>query len=225
MSNIPFILPYSNFEQIRSKIASILADELGNQLALNRTSLDIEENRPSPNQDLIDFYELNISCIPDRVYEERFFRPQPAEMPLINVVLLNVPLNEGTSHASQIGENKYQIEIYQSAKSTENEGGDTLATIKLHRLLAIVRSILMDRNYIDLGLTSIVGRRQVQDISIGLPNIGADNANSMIFGKMDLLVKSTEAITDLEGVPLQISNTNMKIYDSDKGYYWEIDNS
>ena len=146
-------------------------------------------------------------------------------MPLINVVLLNVPLNEGTSHESQIGENKYQIEIYQSAKCNEDDNGDVLATLKLHRLLAIIRLILMNKNYIDLELPGSVGRRQTQDIIIGLPNIGADNANSMIFGKIDLLVKATEAITDLDGVPLEINGTTMKIFDSEKGYYWEIDNS
>ena len=225
MSKIDFILPYSKFEQIRSKIASILADELSNQLSLNQAELIVEEAKQTPSQSLIDFYNLNISCIPDKVWEERFYRPQPEEMPLINVVLLNVPLNEGTSHESQIGENKYQIEVYQSAKCNEDDNGDVLATLKLHRLLAIIRLILMNKNYIDLELPGSVGRRQTQDIIIGLPNIGADNANSMIFGKIDLLVKATEAITDLDGVPLEISGTTMKIFDSEKGYYWEIDNS
>lgn len=225
MSKIDFILPYSKFEQIRSKIASILADELSNQLSLNQAELIVEQAKPSPDQSLIDFYNLNISCIPDRVWEERYYRPQPEEMPLINVVLLNVPLNEGTSHESQIGENKYQIEAYQSAKCNEDDNGDVLATLKLHRLLAITRLILMDRNYVDLELPGLVGRRQTQDIMIGLPNIGADNANSIIFGKIDLLVKVTEAITDIDGVPLEISGTTIKLFDSEKGYYWEIDNS
>lgn len=225
MSEITQIIPYSNFELIRSKIASILADELANQKTLYQAALAAEEAKPPAEQDasLIAFYNLSIDCIPSVVWEERFFRPQPEEMPILNVVLLNVPLNEGTNNTGQVGENKYQIEVYQQAKSKSGQYGDVLATEKLHRLLAIIRVILMDRNYVDLALSNqIVRRRQVQDIIIGLPNLGADDANSSIFGKLDLLVKSVESVTDLDGVTAQIGLTNMKIFDSEKGYFWEI---
>lgn len=222
MSSITQILPYSNFELIRSKIASILADELAHQKTLNTDELAIELAKPSPDAALVEFYELNISCIPDKVWEERFFRTQQEEMPLVNVILLNVPLNEGSSNTGQVGENKYQIEVYQHAKSKSGNDGDVLATLKLHRLLAIIRAILMDRNYIALELPEQVRRRQAQDISIGVPKTGADDANCNIFGKIDLLVKSIESVEDLTGVTAVIGLTNMRIFDSEKGYYWEV---
>lgn len=223
MSQIDYILRYSNFEIIRSKIAAILADELASQKTLNQAALAAEEAKPTPEQALIDFYTLNIDCIPSKVWEERFFRFQPSEMPAINIVLLNVPLVEAISHTQQMGENKYQIEIYQSAKSKDNQDGDVLASFKLHRLLEIIRAILMNRNYVDLGLSGIIGYRQVRDIVIGVPNIGADNAQSMIYGKLDLIVKSNETVEDLSGVELQLHATTMQIDESGKGYYWEIE--
>ena len=121
MSKINGILQYSNYEIVRSKIASILADELANQASLNQTALTEEEAKPDPDEALIAFYNLNIDCIPGEVYEERFIRPQPNEYPLINVVLTNVPLDQGTSNTKQEGVNKYQIEFYQQAKDKEQK--------------------------------------------------------------------------------------------------------
>jgi len=38
-----------------------------------------------------------------KVYEEKFIRPNPNDYPLINVVLTNVPLNDGASNTVQYG--------------------------------------------------------------------------------------------------------------------------
>lgn len=225
MAEISNILSYANYELIRSRIGYILADELANQKALNEAELIIEQAKPVPDQDLIDLYELNISCIPDKVWEERFIKPQPADYPMVNVVFTGAPLNEGTSHSQQIGTDKYVIECYTDAKSEDEKKGDELASLKLHRLLAICRSILMNRVYVRLGFNSvpyIVGSRIVGDIMIAQPTDGADNAKSSIYGKLDLLVKTNEIVNDLDTTPLNISYTNMKIYDSELGYYWQV---
>jgi len=222
MSKITAILSYANYELIRSKIASILADELTVQLALNIAARTAELLKPTPDTALIALYDLNISCIPSKVYEERFIRPNPDEYPLINVVLTNVPLNDGTSNTVQYGVDKYQIEFYQDSKSNATKDGDVLATIKLHRIMAICRQILMNREYIQLDLGNLIGYRIVQDLMIGQPNTGGDNSHHAIFGKFDLMVKVGEEVNDLEGVELLESGTTMKIYDSELGYFWEI---
>lgn len=222
MSKITDIISYANFELIRSKIASILADELSAQLALNTAARTAELAKETPDAALVALYDLNISCIPSKVYEERFIRPTPSEYPLINVVMTNVPLNEGTSNTVQYGVDKYQIEFYQNSKSNVSNDGDVRASIKLHRIMAICRSILMNREYDQLDLGTMIGYRIVQDIMIGQPNTGADNADHAIFGKFDLMVKAGEEVNNLEGDELLESGTTMKIYDSDLGYYWEI---
>jgi len=222
MSKITSILSYANYELIRSKIASILADELANQLTLNKAARTLELAEVTPDAELIALYDLNISCIPSKVFEERFIRPNPDEYPLINVVFTGNPLNEGTSNTVQYGVNKFQIEFYQDAKSQDDNDGDMLASIKLHRIMAICRQILMSREYVQLDLGSIIGYRIVNDQIIGQPNTGADNANNSIFGKFDLLVKSGEEVNDLDGVQLLESGTTMQINSSELGYYWEI---
>lgn len=225
MAEINEILSYANYEIIRDRISYILAIELANQKALNVAELALEQAKPTPNQDLIDLYELNISCIPGKVWLERFLRPQPSEYPMVNVVFTGAPLNEGSSHTLQNGVDRYIIECYQDAKSSENRKGDELASLKLHRVLAICRAILMDRNYVRLGFNSapyIVGSREVRDLMIAQPVSGAENSHHAIYGKIDLLVKTTEVVPDLTGVDLNISYTEMKIYDSDLGYYFQV---
>jgi len=224
MSKITGILSYANFELIRSKIASILATELTAQLALNVAARTAELLKETPDTALVALYDLNISCIPSKVYEEKFIRPNPNDYPLINVVLTNVPLNDGTSNTVQYGVNKYQIEFYQDSKSQSANDGDVLATIKLHRIMAICRQILMYREYDQLDLGTMIGYRIVQDMMIAQPNTGADNSHHAIFGKFDLMVKVGEVVSDLEGAELQESDTTMTIYDSELGYFWEIIN-
>jgi len=107
MSLITQIIEQSNFELVRGRIASILADELDNQRALNQTALDLEEAKPSPDPVIIANLELNISATSGRVWEERFKRPQPPEytkFPLYNVIFSRAPLNTLQTVSTQSGD-------------------------------------------------------------------------------------------------------------------------
>ena len=225
MSKINYILGTDNFELIRSRIAQILLIELTEQKALNIAALAIEITKPTPDPLLIAEYELNISCIPDKVWEERFIRPTPQDYPMLNVVFTNAPLNEAISHSTQIGEDKFQVEAYTDSDSKEKGNGDVLATFKLHRLLAICRKILMDRNYVKLEfeVENFIGYRKVEDIVIAQPQTGADNAKHSIYGKLDLLVKCGEYINDLSGIPFAGTDTTYRIFDTEKGYFWQVE--
>lgn len=224
MSKITDIIGYSNFEVVRDKIAEILAIELSNQKSLNELALINEELKPNPDQLLIDLYKMNISCIPNKIFLEKMERLNPIDFPYINVVLINVPLDESTSQEYQIGINRYQVQFYQTANNTENESGDTLSTKKLHRLQAISRAILMDKNYtqLDLDIKFGVGSVRVEEIITSPIEEGSDTSGFETVGKFDVLVKITETVNDLTGVLLEISSTNFKINESEKGYYFEI---
>lgn len=226
MSKISNIIGPGNFEIIRTQIALILATEFAEQRVKNQAVIDDTEATPAEKE----VSQLNLDSIPTEVWEERFVRPQPGEYPLVNVVLTNVPLTDGTSHSVQLTEDKYQIEVYQNAITTDDGGGDYLATIKLHRLLSIIRGILMDRNYVRLGFDTapfIIGSRRCEDIVIAQPNFGANDSNYSIHGKIDLLVKTNEEVEDITGVPLLISNTDntIKLLEKENGYTWTIDNT
>ncbi len=228
MSEITDILGYSNFELIRSQIAFILADELAKQKELNVAALALEIVKPEPDPILIELYELNIACIPSKVWMERFRRPSEEDFPMLNVVFINAPLDELQSHSTQIGIDRYQIEVFQMARDSkegaERVTGDVHASKKAQRLLALCRLILMDRNYESLGFPGLVGYRQVREISMAQPDTGTDNSFNAVGGKLDVLVKIGEYVTDLTGNPLYINLTNMKLED-EKGYHFEIDNT
>ena len=197
MSVIQNIIDYSNFELIRSRIASILADELANQKILYAALLAAELAKPEPDPVLVVKYELNIDSIPDKVWEERFRRPDPSEFPVINVVFTQAPLDDLITGSTEIGVDSYQIEVYQQGKDKEDNRGDYLSSIKLHRLLAIARTIIMNPNYVRLGFNTqplIIGYRQATGILIGQPDEGLDDAINTISGKFIINVKTNEGV-------------------------------
>lgn len=229
MSIINNIIGMANFEIVRSKIASILSDELANQKTLNETELAIEEAKPTPDPELIALYNANLNAIPDRVYDERFKRPIPEEYkdkPLINVVFQTAPLNELQTISTQIGDNTYVIEFYTGEFEPDDGNpintGDSLATFKLQRIIGICRSILMNPNYQRLGfdITPIVTKVSANNIQISQPDDGVDNSDNLIYGRFVLTVKVAEDVEQVTGVPLAQNGTTLRFYDTDKGYYW-----
>ena len=86
----------------------------------------------------------------------------------------------------------------------------------------------MNRNYIALGFDEspfIVSRREVSNITIAEPQNGADATHNDVFGKLDIMVVTTEETNDLSGVSLIESFTDVRINDTEKGYYWLIENN
>ena len=218
MSKIDHILGASTFEIVRAKIASILSVELANQIVLNQAVINDGVSTPEEKA----ASQFNIDSIPSKVWEERFRSPIPQDYPLLNVVFIEAPLNESTGHSRQIGIDRFQVECYQHAKKTTEKWGDELASIKLHRLLGICRKILMDRNYYNLELPEMIGWRNVQNITIGQPDEGTNDAYSTIFGKFDVLVKTEECVDDLTGDALLESITELRLYETNKGYSWQV---
>lgn len=227
MSNINVILGESSFERITSRIASILADEIANQIDLNTTALALEEAKPTPDQALIDFYTLNIESLPSRVWQERIIKVDVIEMPFLNVFFTDNPLDELTTQSTQVGENRIVLEMKQAGISTADDTGDALANAKLQRLAGIVRQIIMDQEYMRLGFNKdasdmIIGYRKCENLLITQPENGGDDANSIVSARLDVIVKATEEVRQIPGVPLQESATTIRVNDPEKGYFWEI---
>lgn len=234
MSVITQIIDKANFELVRSRIASILADELANQKSLNQAELVIEEAKPEPDPLIIAALELNISAIPDKVWEERFKRPQPKEYtinPLINVIFVNAPLADLQTVSTQNGDDTFMIEIYGGDREPPEEEpdneGDSLSSIKLQRCLAICRSILMSPNYQRLGFDALpyfVGKVSAGGMQVSQPDDGADNTNNLIYGKFNLTVKISETVEQVTGVLEESSETTYKVSD-EKGYFWTTESN
>ena len=235
MSVITQIIDKANFELVRSRIASILADEFENQRVLNQAALDIEIAKPTPDPVIVANLQLNLSSIPSssdgtvRIWEERFKRPQPEEdtvFPLLNVLFANAPLNTLQTVSTQDGDDVFMIEVYAGSREPDTENpeneGDSLASIKLQRCLAVCRSILMYPQYDRLGFDTLpyfIGKRSINSLQISQPDEGADNANNLIYGKLNLTVTISETVEQVTGVLEALSQTTYKVSDT-KGYFW-----
>lgn len=211
MAVVNYIIEQSNIELVRSQVAFILADEIANQVALIGST---------PTQD----QQLTLDSIPkdNRVHEERFIKPSEELYNLLNVTILNNPLNHRTGFAQQEGDATINIEVYSRGEHLVNTDGDQRAAIKLHRLLSLCRHILMSPHYVRLGLaTGIVGKREVTNIEIFQPDEGMV-AGYVITGNFSLMVRVHESQQEISGVPLTSSQTTHRLYDTNEGYFYEI---
>jgi hypothetical protein len=200
MAKITTLIPLQNFEKVRDQIAIILADELSNQATLAGDQ------------------QINAT-----VSSERFIPFDKTSMPALNVLLSRGNYASGTTIDAD-GVYTYFIDVYTAAKTIGTTRGDTLATTRLHRILGLVRAILEDTQYLTLGFTRpSIENTTVSDISIAEPSNNQDAA-SIIMGRVTFMVRVTETVKLLTGVPLTLSNTEVKLGLTDKGYIYENNN-
>ena len=212
MAYIDYILPENNFELVRSKIASILATELANQAVLISTKIALGGLSPEEEYSL----NLSLECIPSKVYEERNVKVSPVDLPFLNVILANVPLNDLVPESTQNGTNRYAVESWHGSLDSDSERGDLRASKKLQRLLGMCRSILMDKNYrlldFDFG---IVGDRVCTEIAISQPNPTTESSENEIYGRFFVDVLVHEEVKDLSGTALEGIDATQTINDDE----------
>ena len=146
MGVIPSPIPQQAFERLRTRIFQVISDELFQQAAIN--------------------YDDELDA---NVFVERFVPIGESEMPAVNISY------DGTTYPSQSHEaanglHSFSIDVYAKAKTSTDNRGDFIARQRLHRLVGILRAILMDTRYITLGFSrpSISGTA-VTDIKIADP--------------------------------------------------------
>lgn len=228
MSKISYIISKGNFEIIRDKIPQILATELYNQYLLLTDK--INNDPPTDPTELADL-QLSLDSLPIfdvsgtptiKVYLERTSRPGTVETPFLNVILQNNPVNQLYGNETYRSNTVYVVEAYQSAKETESERGDTRSAKKLHRLINMCWKILGHGEYKYLDNEEIVNSRKVNDIKIGLPELGATTSESEIYGRFDLVVDMNEENEQNPEIELQGNDTTVN-YDNENSYYWVND--
>lgn len=214
MSKLNYIISESNTEIVRKQISAILRDELSNQVSL------IKALETPTDDDL-----LFLSSIPNRVYDERFHRQSGDEEVYLNVILVSNPLGELTGVESQTDTARYNIEYYSTSKDVGDDDGDMLASMKMQRCLLACRHIIMSANYETLDLPrGIIGSIIARNLQIIQPDNGVDS-NYTINGMFTLEVKLIETQNRIEGIMLEGNDTTHRLYDTDKGYYYEINNT
>lgn len=218
MSVITDIIGQSNFEIVRAKIASILADEIANQVTLIEAAI-----LAGPTPEELEELEFALSALPDRIWEERVVEPQNFEMPIVNVRFTNDNLDEIITDEDQEGMANYTIEFYANANSSDDYN-DKLAATKLHRLIGVCRAILMNPEYAMLGFDfGLIGHKSVQNIRVGQPDSGANDTRSAYMGLFDVKVRLNEQFPIIQGGLLSGIDTTMRLTD-EKGYFWTFEN-
>lgn len=199
MALINSIIPTQNYEYIRDAIGSILYTEIKNQEALT-------------GEEYVETY-----CA------ERFVPPDETEFTLLNVQFAGGDYSN--KDQTQVdSEYFYYISVHTAAKNTNAEDADKRATLKLHKVLGLVRAILMNPQYKTLA---VVPKRVIAGTTIStirIPkNEDSDNAASVITGYVEFRVRTIEDVSLLEPLPLASSVTQVKLYLTDKGYKWGAD--
>lgn len=201
---ISTVIPPQSFEIVRDRIGRILADEILNQ--------------------------FQISYNPDlraKVWNERFIPFDKTETPAINVGVLEGSY-DGQTVIQSDGTYKFYIDCYFSSKSDSNTSGDTRAMLKLQRLLGVCRAIIEDSRYKTLGFSTPPGfvmHRRITSMQIENPRQKEHDAESNVMGRLTLEVKLPEYPSPVTGVNWAMSNTQVSLQDSGKGYVWAIDNT
>lgn len=200
---ITTIIPPQNFEIVRDRIASILASECINQSTLLNAflphsgdylkSIDVrvESNNPI---DKIEIPVINVSVIDGNFSDKH----QGKRNHLVN----------------------YAIDIYTSAKTTIENGGDKIATFRLQKLIGLCFYVLDDPIYKTLNFPiGVVGRTYVSGFQIR--PISASESGSHAMGRLTFNVLMVEENILLSSPLVTNSKTTMIIDNVSQGYFIE----
>lgn len=197
-SKINGLIQPQNYELIRDKLAVILMEELINQGSIS-----------SPQE-----------TFAKGVWVERVIPfDQPTNFPCINIILDNGEYSNKDQKMVD-GWYKFYICAYTSSKSTANDKGDTLAKIKLHKLLGLCRAILENPVYNTLDYPEIgIKTTKVGSIIINQPENQNDATNAVV-GYLEFFVRVAETVILKDPIPLALSSTTVRLYDTNEGYMW-----
>lgn len=197
-SKINGIIPTQNYEIIRDVIASILMEEIRNQEELTGT-------------EYVKAY-----------YAERFAPVDETEF-----TVLNIQFEGGEySNKDQVrvdGNYVYYISVFSSSAASIEQDADNAATLKLHRVLGLIRAILSNPVYNSLGLSSkVIANTTVSALKIA-KNDGPGNSDSVIVGYIEFKVRAIENVQLIDPIPYAGGVTIAKLYLTDKGFRYGPD--
>jgi len=191
---ITSLIPQQNYEAIGQQIASILAIELPNQKTLG-------------------------SGLPDvKIFSESMQFTDKTDMPCINVCFFNGEYDRKTTRSTH-GEYLFTIDVYANGKGDDNSPGDLKASNMMKRLMGIIRAILDDNKYSQLGFAPPVPIESIMVKKIGaMPQPNTDDTLSSVYGRLLLMVRCVEDMSLVTGVICNQQDTTVKINNTEDGY-------
>lgn len=200
MSLIQGVIPRQGFEIIRDRICEILVDEFAGQFILSGDA-DLESMK---------------------VYMERMIPFDHTELPA-----LNVGIERGDYQSYHQGQSeavyRFFIEANTFGETDDDFRGDTLAKVTVHKIIGIARAILENPVYKTLGFQAgqLISHRHIE--SFVFAESTRQDAENVTMARMILVVKCVETTELIEADLISNWNTTVKLYDTNKGYYWSRD--
>lgn len=192
---IPAAIPQQAFELIRDQIGAVLAVEIPSQATL-----------------------IGDTALNATVWVERMAPLTAAELPAINVQTTSANNDDyGMTHANDTI--LYNIDIHVGSKQNASENGDLRAQRKVQRLLGIVRAILANPRYKNLGFTEPVGyiaTRRMTNFQIAEPN--ATDGNYIALARIIFEVRAGQCFQEQDSVPFSELQTIVTLDETDEGY-------
>lgn len=196
MAVITDIIPEQGFEVVRDLISAIIKTELDNQKILQTLSENIN------------------------VFSGRSSPFQHSEVLMINVLLDSADYSN-THEKGTHGSVGFFIDVYTTAKETENDDGGYLSTQRRDKYVGMIRYILQDHHYKTLGLPPGLIMGTYID---GFENFEPSNQQDSSFVKMNRIsfsVRVVENQTLWAGVDIASIFTDVKLDLTTKGYKYE----
>jgi len=196
---IEYAIGPQSFEIIRDRVGVIIADELDMQFQLTYDKL-----------------------FESRIYMERFIPFNESEYDAVNITVARVNLDSNTMLQSD-GANTIFIDVYTKGRSYKEVDklidGSAIATRKMHRLVGVIRAILMDSRYKTLGFEpGFILRRQIVDLRFANPKV-EDNVCTAT-GRIVFEVRAVEINGSVQPRILADFETVVKLHESEEGYYY-----
>ena len=209
---IPLIDKQDNFEIVDLKIAEILAQATIDQQALATTAGEDPE-----------LWKFN-------VFSERFnpwevFEDNGEPVPVVNVWYdtSNFNPSDGDTVSRQKDDASYNIDMYALTQASDNVSGghnpgDESTILELHRIVRLVRNIIMHPDNTFLQLTQTIGvkeqrlvwRRWINSKEIFQPQIGDRPVQGVIAARINLSVSFNEVSVIENFEPLEVVGVTAK---------------
>lgn len=221
---IPLIDKQDNFEIVDLQIAAILA-----QATIDQQALALADGK---NPDLWKFNVYSEKMNPFEVFQDA-----PDAFPVVNVWYDTSNFNpaDGDIVSRQKDDATYNIDIYAAEPASDNVAGgynpvDQTTILTLHRILRLVRNIIMHPDNKSLQLTqtvasktgNLIWRRWIQSKEIFQPQIGDRPVPGVVAARIVLSVSFNEipVIQEYEtlevvGVTAQRAEDGKVIFEAD----------
>jgi len=144
-------------------------------------------------------------------------------LPAINIVYSDSEQQVESTSFTSVFDNKFIIEIYCNAETSENAKGDTIASLQVAKILGLVRSILMNNTNLHLDFVNckFIQKRFIKSLTRTQPRIANDALNT-ISGVVEIHYFAEETTETQNGTLEMTLSTVVHLGETTNGYQFII---